>query len=206
MRCKDLAGRKEIKTAIVLAGGRSLRLGKDKAKLRLDSQTLLERAISNLKEMFEELIVVTNDRELVIPEAKVVWDRVPYQGPLGGILVGLTASTSSYSLVVACDMPFIQPALLELLMEEIDGFDVVMPQTERGPEPLLTVYSKNCLPAIEKHWAAGDLKIISFLDEVKVKYVDSEKVKAVDPEELSFFNVNTEEDLREAQRRLGEER
>lgn len=206
MRRKDFAGRKEIKTVIVLAGGRSSRLGKDKAKLRLNSQTLLERALSNLKEKFRELIVVTNDRGLVLPEAKVVWDRVPYQGPLGGILAGLIASTSSYNLVVACDMPFIQPALVELLVDESEGFDVVMPQTERGPEPLLAVYSKNCLPSIEKHWAAGDLKIISFLGEAKVKYIAPERVKAVDPKEISFFNVNTEEDLKEAKRRLGEER
>jgi molybdopterin-guanine dinucleotide biosynthesis protein A len=167
---------------------------------------ILDRIIERLACLCEEIILVTNKPESHGKEAlshdkqvKVVQDKVPHQGPLGGILAGLVASTSLHSLVVACDMPFLNVELLKYLMSMAGptggGVDVVIAESPEGPEPLHAVYSKNCISPIEKRLAEGDFRIISFFDEVKVKRVGKDEVTKLDPHLLSFFNINTLEDL-----------
>lgn len=118
---------------------------------------------------------------------------------MGGILAGLVASTSFHNLIVACDMPFLNVELLRYLMSVAGptggGVDVVIAESPEGPEPLHAVYSKNCISPIEKRLAEGDFRIISFFDEVKVKYIGVDEVTKLDPHLLSFFNINTLEDL-----------
>lgn len=147
--------------------------------------------VSNTPEAHKELEKLKfNDKSV-----KVVQDKVPHQGPLGGILAGLEASSSFYSLAVACDMPFLNVKLLEHLISEAHDADIVIPESSDGPEPLHAIYSKNCLPFIDKKLAEGEHRIISFFDEVKVKYVSKERVAQFDPQFFSFCNLNTPEDL-----------
>ena len=116
-------------------------------------------------------------------------------GALGGIFTGLSAADGDWGLVVACDMPFLNPDLLRSLLDLKDGHDAVVPVVDGRPEPVHAAYSKACLPHIEARLKARDLKIARFFDEVRVRYLSQEEIERLDPDHLSFFNVNTQEDL-----------
>lgn len=188
--------------AIILGGGRSSRIGRDKCVLEINGNPVLKIVLGKLKPLFEEIILVTNTAELFDrdSEFKIATDEIPYQGPLGGILAGLSASSYKYNLVVACDMPFLNTDLIRFLFDELSDADVIVPCSQKGIEPLHSVYSKNCLPAIREKLRCGEKRVISFFDEVKIAYVDEERVKRFDPQYLSFFNINTLEDWKLAQK------
>lgn len=189
-------------SCIILAGGKSSRMGKDKGQLILGEELLAEKGVNYLKQYFEEVIFVTNHPEKA-PWSEsliVVEDEVPYQGPLGGILAGLQVSSHFYNFVVAYDMPFLNPQLIFYLLSLArEGIDVVVPKLKRGLEPLHGIYSKNCIIPIRKQLKKGDFRIISFFDKVKVKLVEEAELKKVDPSLSAFFNINTWEDYRKAQ-------
>ena len=184
-------------TAIILAGGKSSRMGEDKAFIELGGQTLLDRAIEKMSGFFSEIIVVINRGDFADPRIKTVKDRIADRGPLGGILAGLEGSSSPYNFVTACDMPFTNTKLMKLLVG-IGEADVVAPRTERGVQPLCAVYSKNCIPRIEHYILEAGRCPISFFKQIKLKCVSRERVSEVDPEMMSFFNINTPQDLKQA--------
>jgi molybdopterin-guanine dinucleotide biosynthesis protein A len=190
-------------TSIVLAGGRSRRLGQDKRLVRIGNETLINRVIGRLLLISNEIFIVIAQGESPPsfsphPEVKVVADILPLKGALGGIYTGLTKATSPKSLVVASDMPFLNNALLQHMIDVSDGYDVIAPWTSGRPEPLHAIYSKQCLKPIEKLLGRTELKIIDFWPEVRVKPIPEEDVNRFDPQHLSFFNVNTIEDLNRA--------
>jgi len=196
-------------TGIVLAGGRSRRLGRDKAVETIAGQALIARVLDSLSHVTQELVVVVNDheraRELPLPDSVVTAvDIYPDTGSLGGIFTGLTASSNRWGIVVACDMPFLNLELLEHLLSFREGHDLVVPVIDHRPEPTHAAYSKVCLPAIETRLRANDLKIAKFFDDVRAKYVSQRRVEEIDPGGLSFFNINTEEDLTRARMLAGE--
>lgn len=199
--------RKHQVTGIILAGGSSTRIGKNKAFLQLGSRSVIEHTISRILEVVDDLLLVANDveeyKDLGVEPMKLVQDAIPYRGPLGGILSGLEISTTSINLIVACDMPFLNPLLLNFLLGQIHGCDIVVPMTEAGPEPLHAVYTKSCLPTIREAMGQGETRIISLFDQVKVRYVGKETLQFYDPENLSLFNINTLEDLERAREILG---
>ncbi len=186
--------------AIVLGGGRSTRIGRDKGQLKLDHRSLFEIVTAKLKLMFDHIIVVTNTPEQFVPHHgfQIVTDEVPYQGPLGGILAGLVVSPKEYNLVIAYDMPFLNPDLITFLFTQIAAADVVIPCSEKGMEPLCAVYSRKCIKAIRGTMQNGNKRVVSFFGQVKVEYVPKETVAEIDPDYLSFFNVNTEHDWKRA--------
>ncbi|MFQ5924904.1 MAG: molybdenum cofactor guanylyltransferase [Dehalococcoidia bacterium] len=195
-------------TTIVLAGGKSLRLGRDKALEEIGGQTIVERVIARLSPLGTEIILVTAESNMsLLPDLglKTVVDVYPGRGALGGIYSGLKASPSFHSLVVACDMPFLNITLLRHLIELCPAFDIVIPKVEEKMEPLHAVYSKNCLAPIEAMLKLDRLKIIDFLNAVKVRYVEDAEVEKFDPERLSFFNINSEADLERARSLLERE-
>ena len=195
-------------TTIVLAGGKSLRLGRDKALEEIGGQTIIERVLERLSPLDTEIILATAQSNLsLLPDlgVKTVVDVYPGKGPLGGIYSGLKASLSFHSLVVACDMPFLNIALLRYLIELCLAFDVVIPKVDEKTEPLHAVYSKNCLAPIEAMLKLDRLKIIDLLDAVKVRYVEDAEVEKFDPERLSFFNINSKADLERARALLEKE-
>ena len=194
---------------IVLAGGKGLRLGQDKASETIDNRSLLERVISRLNFFNSDILVVAAPKQSFprlsgYPELRVVTDVYPNKGPLGGVYTGLKASNSFYNLVVACDMPFLNQSLLRYMMRISAGFDLVVPRLGDLIEPLHAVYSKGCLVPAESLLEQGDLRVRQLFNLVKVKYVEAEEIDRFDPEHLSFFNINNEADLERAKRLVRE--
>ena len=192
-------------TSIVLAGGKGRRLGKDKLQEVVGGRPLLQRVIDSLSPISERILVVTAQGQkrpaIQATQSKVasVPDIYPGRGALGGIYTGLTAAKSQYSLVVAADMPFLNPDLLQHLVSVAPGFDVVMPRIDGEIEPLHAVYSRDCLPAIQEQIERNQLQIRIFLERVRVRYVELAEIDRFDPRHMSFFNINTPEDLTKAQ-------
>lgn len=187
-------------SAIVLAGGKSRRLGVDKALLALrNGQSLLVSAVKTVGKVAAEVIVVANDKGYGDDiEARLVPDVYPGKGSLGGIYSGLLSSAYARSLVVACDMPFLNDRLLAYMVSLPRDYDVLIPRLGDALEPLHAVYSKECLPYMRELLAHDHLKIIDFFDQVRVRYVDAAEIDVFDPDHLSFFNVNTPEQLAKA--------
>lgn len=187
-------------SCIILAGGKSLRLGQDKVLEKVGNKSLLEQVISRIDSITKNIIIVTAE-ERTFPQIasylklKVVPDSFPGKGSLGGIYTGLVTSDSFYNLVVACDMPFLNQSLLRYMIEVSNGFDFVIPRVNNLFEPLHAVYSKNCVDPIEFIIKQGRKVIIELFNFVKVRYVEAEEIDRFDPKHLSFFNINTKEDL-----------
>ena len=182
-----------------------MRLGHDKILENVGNKSLLEQVISRIESLSREIIIVTaeerNFPQLVYqPKLKVVSDILPGKGSLGGIYTGLVAADSFYNLVIACDMPFLNQALLSYMIEVSDGFDFVIPRINSLFEPLHAIYSKNCVAPIEFILKQGRKVIIELFDFVKVRYVEAEEIDRFDPQPLSFFNINTKKDLELARR------
>jgi molybdopterin-guanine dinucleotide biosynthesis protein A len=186
--------------SIILAGGKGLRLGGDKALVVLDGENLLQRVISRLVFLNGSIVLVFAEKQKPLevvgyPQLKLVTDIYPGKGPLMGIYSGLLNSDSKKNLVVACDMPFLNKRLIEYMLDVSTNFDITIPRLGNVVEPLHSVYSKNCLASIVKLLVENNLKIDSLLKMVKVRYVEVEEVDNFDPEHLSFFNINTKADL-----------
>ena len=187
-------------SGVILAGGMSRRLGRQKALEPLGGEPMIARVIGRLSPVVDSLVVVVNDEArasaLPLPDsARVAVDRYPGAGPLGGILTGLAASEGEWAVVVSCDMPFLSGPLFDHMLGLRAGHDAVVPLIGGRPEPTHSVYAKSCLPHMERKIVAGDLKIASFFDDVRVNFVPEEVLKKLDAEMLSFFNVNTQRDL-----------
>ena len=190
-------------SCVVLAGGKSRRLGRDKAVEPIGGQPLIKRVFQRAGSLCDEVLVVVAEeaRAIALPlEAgcRVVLDRYPGTGSLGGIFSGLAAANQPWALAVACDMPFLNLDLLRRMISMREDYDAVVPVIDGRPEPTHSLYSKSCLPFIEPRLISGDLKISGFYDEVRVRYLPQEEVQSLDPDFLSFFNVNTSQDLDEA--------
>jgi len=193
-------------SSIVLAGGQSSRLGKDKAFLKVKDQFLLERVIDRLRQLSEEIIIVANEVDKYEEfEGAVVSDVYPGKGSIGGIYSGLKRASNHHSLVVACDMPFLNLSLLRYMQMLTPSYDVVIPRIGSLTEALHAIYSTNCLPFIEDQLQKGDLKIVHFFPQVRVRYVEQEEIEIFDAEHLSFFNINSEADLEKAREIWGQE-
>ena len=195
-------------SGIVLAGGRGLRLGRYKASIELNGESLIQRVVSRLSYLGGEVIIVIAEGQKLpklsaCPEPRIVTDVYPGRGPLVGIYTGLLNSRSDYNLVVACDMPLLNQRLLAYMLKEADGFDVAIPRLGNMLEPLHAVYSKNCIQAIERLLGEDSLKIDRLLNLVKVRYVESEEIDGFGRQHLSFFNINTSEDLDKARQLAG---
>ncbi|HHW07455.1 MAG TPA: molybdenum cofactor guanylyltransferase [Clostridia bacterium] len=189
---------------IILAGGKSSRMKRDKAFVTVGNQPLIERIIDKVKNDFQEIIVVTNRPGAYdYLQVKVVSDLIPGLGPLSGMHAGLICSTSNYNLVVACDMPFVSTQLASLMLEEAPGYDVVAVRTADGLQPLHGIYGKDCIPVIETALKGEARKITHIYPYLNVKVIEAEKLAAWGITGEVFFNVNTPEDLERANSIVG---
>lgn len=190
-------------TGAILAGGRSSRMGTNKALLAFGGRTIIAGVLEGIRPLFDEVIVVANDREayrdLGVP---IVLDRVPDKGSLGGIYTAVVTARHSHAFCIACDMPFPNPALIARLRDLAPGYDVVVPRAGEGVHPLHAVYGKDCLPIMEEMMAANRLKIDGLYPRVRVRYVDEEEIRPFDPHLDCLLNVNTRDDLAAAAERL----
>jgi molybdopterin-guanine dinucleotide biosynthesis protein A len=182
----------------VLAGGKGVRLGTDKAMLRVGGKTLLARVTGQLTRVVDEVLIVGRGDLGPVPDARTVPDARPGAGALGGVYTALLEAQAPRCLVVACDMPFLNSRLLSYLIDLAAGYDVVIPRLGEWFEPLHAVYAKTCLDPIERLLAEGELRILEFLDRVNVRYVDRPELNVFDPGLRSIFNINTPEQLEQA--------
>lgn len=183
-------------TGIILSGGKSLRMGQNKAFIEIEGVPIINRISTLFKELFKEVIIVTNDTELFKNlDFKIYADILPDKGALGGLYTGIYFSEFNYSFCVACDMPFINKSLVQYLARKIEGEDVIVPRTKDGLQPLHALYSKNCLPKIKVVIDQGKYKIMDFYSMVKVRIVEEDEFISIDPSKGSFINVNTPDEL-----------
>jgi molybdopterin-guanine dinucleotide biosynthesis protein A len=189
-------------TGMILAGGRSIRMGQDKAFIEVDGIPIILRIFAVLDRLFPETIIVANEEEpygkLGIP---VYSDLIPGQGALGGLYTGLVRSTFSYAFCVACDMPFLSQPLIHYLLGKIDQYDAVVPHTSDGLQPLHAIYSKKCVEPIRHVLELGITKVVDVYPLIRLGIVDEKEFLALDPEKRSFTNVNTPEDLQMIQKK-----
>ncbi|WP_319469490.1 molybdenum cofactor guanylyltransferase [uncultured Pseudodesulfovibrio sp.] len=184
---------------IILAGGLGTRMGHaKKAFIEIGGQPIIERLLNVYRPLFPEIVIAAREAgDFSGFKERVAVDRFDARSSLTGIHAGLAAMSTTHGFFAACDAPFLQSGLVERLIAEVsDDDDVVIPLKEDGyREPLCAVYSKRCLPSIEAQLDRGDYKIIRFFDQVRVREVPVSKLVDGDPEMVSFFNVNTPEDL-----------
>ena len=196
-------------TSIVLAGGKSSRLGRSKPLQIIAGKSLIQWVIDRLATFSTEIIIATAQGEAIPCSShvtvKTVGDIHPGKGPLGGIHSGLVASSSSQAVVVGCDTPFLSVGLLQYMTKTSPGLDIVVPRIKDKVEPLCAVYSKNCVAPIEELLKQDELQIIELFRMVRVGYVEEQEIDDFDPEHLSFFNINSQADLERA-RKLATER
>lgn len=190
-------------SGIVVAGGRSQRLGQDKRWLLFHGQPLLRHVVETLRPLVDEVIVVTRSPQVFAGwEVRAVTDVYAECGVLAGVHAGLQAAQGTWGLVVAADLPFLQPPLLQALIERASGsaVDAVVPLWRGFPEPLVALYRPaTCVPAIETALARGERRVVAFHADVQVDYVPENEVARWDPQGRSFFNVNTLADWELAQ-------
>ncbi len=183
-------------TVAIQAGGKSSRMGEDKSFVKLNGRPLIEIVIDAVQGLGQETILITNKpaayRHLSLP---LFADLYPEHGPLGGIYTAVFHASYSHTLIVACDMPWLQRPLLAHLITLREKADVVVPRWDKFPEPLHAVYSKTCLPPIKQNLEVGKLKITGFFNQVTVQFVEREELERFDGNGRSFTNINTPQDL-----------
>jgi len=183
-------------SCVILAGGRSQRMGEDKAFIEVAGRPLIAWTLERLTGLGKETIIVTNTPERFCRfDAKVVTDVIPGVGALGGLHSGLFHASCSHALVVACDMPFLNRLLLRYQVVLANNYDVVVPRIGEYLEPLHAVYARACLPFIKERIDAGCKRIYDFYHLVRVRFVENAEIAMFDPEHHSFLNVNTPAEL-----------
>lgn len=188
----------------ILAGGKSTRMGTDKAQLIISGEPLVVRITRLMHNVVADLAVIgPMERALPMPDIPCIPDQRPNYGPLGGIATALQWFLSSDGVViVACDMPFLNPTLLRHLITLATEADAVVARLDGQAHPLHAVYQQRCLPILEAQLAIGDLRVHQFLAKIKVRYVETTELNLFDPTHLSTFNCNTPEEWRHALRLL----
>ena len=180
----------------VMAGGKSRRMGRDKAWLDLgDGRPIVRRVLDVVSRVGDEVFLVANDASFQTLGLRVVPDRFPDGGVLGGIATGIGAAAHDRVLVVACDMPFLRDDVLRLLVERSEGVDAVVPKVGEEYQTLHALYTKTCLAPIERALASGKRRVVSFFGDVRVRTIGEAELRAADPDLRSVTNVNTPEEL-----------
>ncbi len=191
--------RAEEATAVILAGGKSSRMGQPKALLRFAGEPLIVHMVRRLGRLFSDTVVVAAaDQELPALPSTIVRDDVAYQGPVGGIYYGLKAARREICFVTSCDAPFLNLRLIAHLVAQISDYDVVVPFTQDRFQPLHAVYRKQVAPLLKEQLERGELRPIFLYDKVRTRKITEAEMHPFDPENLSFLNMNTPEDYQAA--------
>jgi molybdenum cofactor guanylyltransferase len=187
--------------SIILAGGKSTRLGRNKILEKVGNLNLLERVISRLVDFDNNIYIVVAEYS-DLPDLsrysriKIVKDIIPGKGSLGGLYTGLTASKTAYNLVSACDMPFINLDLFRYLISQAENYDAVVPVINNIAEPLYAVYSRKCIASIQFLMEQNRLSILELFPMININYINTDRIDDFDSRHLSFFNINNESDLK----------
>jgi molybdenum cofactor guanylyltransferase len=189
-------------TAVIMAGGDSRRMGQDKAKLLLGERTLLKNVAATLQPLFSEVIVsVRSSRpEIDLPQ---ICDDPAHKGPLAGLAAALERASTPWIFAVACDMPFITPTVIEYLALQRAEFQAVVPVVGGYPQPLAAFYAVSCLDAVRQILNGnGKHSMLAPLERLQVRFVGEQQMQSVDPQLLSFFDLDTPQDLAQARNRI----
>jgi molybdopterin-guanine dinucleotide biosynthesis protein A len=181
-------------TLLILAGGRSRRMGRDKARLPVGDGTLIDHLARRLAPVVDETLVAGGPESARLAGARRIDDRYRGLGPLAGIHAGLLEAHFPMVWVVACDLPDVEPALGELLRGYAAGVDAVVPRLADDSEGVCAVYDRSLAPRLETFLQAGKRRVQDFLGRIAVRYVTPAELRQVDPELRSFRNINTPAD------------
>lgn len=196
-------------TGVILAGGQNKRFGgQNKAILRIGGKRIVDRLLEVYAGLFDQIVLVTNDPAAYMDvDALIVSDHYSVRSSLNGLHAGLNAAVHEHAFFTACDTPFVQSALVQLMLDNIERkSDVVIPATSAGFEPMFAVYRKSCLPVMVWQLEHQRLKIDGLFRKVRVKMVAEADLRKIDPELLSFFNINTPEDMIRAKSQIKEKK
>lgn len=185
-----------------MAGGQSSRMGTDKSFVLFQGRPMIEVVMDQVRGLGDELILITNKPAQYVHLGLPMFNDVyPDHGPLGGIYTAVHYAAHRHTLIVACDMPWLNGDLLRYMLTLRESADVVVPRWQKFPEPMHAIYSKACLDPISEKLRAKQLKITSFYGQVTVRFVEREEIARFDPNGRSFANVNTPTDLQQAQQK-----
>jgi molybdopterin-guanine dinucleotide biosynthesis protein A len=183
-------------TGVILSGGKSTRMGTDKAFLEIEGKRLIDRITLMFRDIFREVILVTNTPlDYLDQDCIITSDIFKNKGALGGIYTGLFYASHDHVFVSACDMPFLNRSFIEHMIGCADRYDIVVPEPPDGLQPLHAIYSKKCLNPIKKLMDTGNLKITGFYKGLRTMVIPEEDIKTFDPKRKMFMNINTREDL-----------
>lgn len=179
-------------TGILLAGGKSSRMKKNKAFLELEGRPLVERSLVVLQTVFTEVLISSNKPELFAGyDVPVIQDEIIERGPLEGLYQGLKSATNDWAFFVACDMPFLRVEVIRFLFTLNSKYDIVVPRLPSGLHPLHAFYHRRCLPVIENNLEAGRLKVIDLYPICSVRYIEETEMQSFPDLSKVFCNVNT---------------
>jgi molybdopterin-guanine dinucleotide biosynthesis protein A len=191
-------------SGVILGGGESRRMGRDKRRLNWEGKPFLDRVCGLMSTLFDEVLVVTaqEDYDCSHLPVRLVTDKIPQKGSLGGLYTGLMEAKNTLSFVVACDMPFLLKESISRLCL-LPHSDVLVVKLSNGLQPLHARYSKRCAPIIEQMIQEGDLKIQNLISRfgLTVKIIEESLFDDIDPYRQSFTNINTPADLEFARKR-----
>ncbi len=197
-------------TGVILAGGKSRRMGQNKALIQLGANSLIEHVIRRMRLVADELLLITNSpAEYAYLNVPMRGDIIPDTGALGGIYTGLTHASHDTAVCVGCDNPFLVPNVLTYLVSVLGEYDAVMPYTYKEIpavsdntqitlQTLCAAYAKRCLPIIELMLQESELRVHALAERAHIQRVSPEVWQRFDPEGMSFFNINTPEDFERA--------
>ncbi len=198
-----IAVARQIYSIGILAGGNSTRMGGNKALAVVGGRPVLSQIIDALKPLGVEMFITGGDQDAYAGFGLPVRaDRFAARASLVGVYSALAASRSGLCFITACDMPFVRPELVELLLDLSPGYDAVIPVSPRGLEPLCALYSHSCLEAMREAIDRGDYSIRRALEPLHVRFVEKAELSALGDTGIMFFNINTAGDLEEAARLL----
>ena len=187
-------------TIAIMAGGKSVRMGADKAFVPFLGKNMIEHVIERVRGLSDDIFIVTNKPDsFEVFGFPTVSDIYQNCGPLGGIHAALHHISSGSLLIVACDMPWLERELLDYMISLRAEGDIVVPRWDKFPEPLHAIYSKSCQGPIEDSLNSGLLKVVGFYGKVSVRFVERNEIERFDPHGRSFANLNTPKDIEEAE-------
>lgn len=196
-------------TLAILAGGNSQRMGQDKALMSFQGEPLIHRVIDRLAGLAAEVMVITpNPQAYLSLGLRITPDLIPGHGPLGGLFTALSVASHSELALVACDMPFVNAGLLAHQLDILfsENVDAVIPSSRDGLEPLHAIYRrKTCLSAVREALADGEKRMISWFPRIRVRFLTLEETNPFDPRGLFFMNVNTQDELKQAEKLASED-
>jgi molybdopterin-guanine dinucleotide biosynthesis protein A len=178
---------------VLLAGGQSRRMGRDKALLPAGERTMLAHLVDRLGPVADE-VIVAGPPTLAMAGVRLIGDRYPGRGPLAGIHAGLLSASQPRAWVVGCDLPDVEPALGPFLLGLADGYEAVVPRVAGEPQAVCAIYQRSLIARLESALEAGEHSVKRLLHDCRVRYVSADEVRAVDPDLRSFRNLNTPAD------------